>query len=58
LDQVIKTQSIPFPIKKAAVCPLPHIPNAKLAHDLLKPDSEKGYRSFTHAGDLFADLND
>lgn len=58
LDQVIKTQSIPFPIRKAGVCPLPHVPNAQLAHDLLKPDSEKGYQSFASANDLFADLND
>lgn len=61
LRQVVETRSIPFPIKQATDrCPIgcDHTPNAKLARDLLKPDSEKGYKSFSSAEALFADLND
>lgn len=40
-------------------CPVrdEHIPNDQLARDLLKPDSEKGYKSFSSAEALFFDLN-
>ena len=60
LRQVVETRSIPFPIKKNNRCPLgdEHTPNDQLARDLLKPDSEKGYKSFSSAEALFADLND
>ena len=60
LRQVVETRSIPFQIKKTDRCPVgdEHIPNAKLSRDLLKPDSDKGYQSFTSAAALFADLND
>lgn len=55
--QVVETQSIPFTIKH---CPAgeEHTPNEGLARDLLKPDAEKGYKSFSNAEALFADLND
>lgn len=60
LRQVVETRSIPFPIKKTDRCPVGdgHTPNDQLARDLLKPDSEKGYKSFSSAEALFADLND
>ena len=60
LRQVVETRSIPFPIKKNNRCPLgdEHTPNDRLARDLLKPDSEKGYQSFSSVESLFADLND
>jgi len=60
LRQVVETRSIPFPIRKTDRCPIgnAHIPNDQLARDLLKPDSEKGYKSFSSAEALFADLND
>lgn len=59
LHQVIETRSIPFPIKQAtARCPLgcDHTPNEETTKYLLKPDSEKGYKSFSNLNDLFADL--
>jgi addiction module RelB/DinJ family antitoxin len=60
LHQVVETRSIPFPIKKTDRCPIgeEHIPNKALSQDLLKPDDEKGYKSFTQVDALFADLND
>lgn len=60
LRQVVETRSIPFPIKKTDRCPIGdgHIPNEQLTRDLLKPDNEKGYKSFSSADALFADLND
>jgi addiction module RelB/DinJ family antitoxin len=58
--QVVETSSIPFPIKKTDRCPIgcEHTPNAETAAYLLKPDHEKGYKSFSSAEALFADLND
>lgn len=60
LRQVVETRSIPFPIKKNECCPVgsDHIPNEQLAKDLRKPDAEKGYKTFSSADALFADLND
>ena len=45
---------------KTARCPVGdgHVPNDQLARDLLKPDSDKGYESFSSAEALFLDLND
>jgi addiction module RelB/DinJ family antitoxin len=59
LRQVVETRSIPFPIKQAtARCPIgcDHTPNTETAAYLLKPDSEKGYKSFSDLNALFADL--
>lgn len=59
LRQVVETRSIPFPIKQASPrCPLghDHTPNKETTEYLLKPDSEKGYKSFSNLNDLFADL--
>ena len=46
--------------EKTDRCPIDdgHAPNDQLARDLLKPDSEKGYESFSSAEALFSDLND
>lgn len=56
--QVVETRSIPFPIRATDRCPLgyDHTPNEETEKYLLLPDSEKGYKSFSNLGDLFADL--
>jgi hypothetical protein len=48
----IDSLCIPYPHK----CHLSHEPNKETEKYLLKPDSEKGYKSFSDLDELFADL--